>query len=99
MLLAKLLAQLTLFCLAALQLGTLLVPDEQVNAEQTQQHERHPHCAGAHQQRPAPRVARIECPQLFEQVHCCAPVPPALALRSLFFAAPAPLPSSPAVDT
>src|SRR5262249_47009412 len=85
--------------LAPLQLRTLLVPHQHVDAADGEQQKSEAHRTDAHRQRPASRITRVECPQFLENVHCRSSVPPALALRIFTLAALAAASSAPAAVT
>src|SRR6185312_4223965 len=66
----ELLAQLLLVLLKAIELRALVLPDEHVREEHREHHEPDPDGSGAHGERPAPRIARVERAQLLdESVH------------------------------
>src|SRR5256885_1968307 len=82
------LPQVLLLVLVALQLGPLLVPDQEVATQQRQREKRRRDRAGAHRQGPAARIARIECAQLVDEIHCRPPAPPRLAFLIRLLAEP-----------
>src|SRR5579862_5888216 len=73
MLVVEFLAQLVFLVLQLLELRIEVSPDKEVAGQQRHDHETDGDRAGADRQRPATRIARIECAQLLQQIHLAPP--------------------------